>query len=129
MSSNLKTRNACTLQRTPSTVVTQHSRPHPEPTYERISTLHGWTLLEFGASWCGVCARTQPEIQHALREFPLTQHLKVEDGPGRPLGRRFGIKLWPTLVLLCDGQEVARRVRPANREVIADLLQRSIGSP
>jgi thioredoxin 1 len=36
----------------------------------------------------------------------------VEDGRGRPLGRAYRVKLWPTLVLLCDGQEIARAVRP-----------------
>lgn len=38
--------------------------------------------------------------------------MKIEDGRGRPLGRAFGIKLWPTLVFLRDGVEVARVVRP-----------------
>ena len=28
------------------------------------------------------------------------------------MGRAFGVKLWPTVVLLRDGQEVARVVRP-----------------
>ena len=40
------------------------------------------------------------------------RHLRVEDGRGRPLGRSFRIKLWPSLVLLRDGEEVARVVRP-----------------
>ena len=30
----------------------------------------------------------------------------------RPLGRSYRVKLWPTLVLLKDGQELARLVRP-----------------
>lgn len=40
-------------------------------------------------------------------------HLKIEDGPGRALGRQYRVKLWPTLVVLRDGQEVGRLVRPA----------------
>jgi thioredoxin 1 len=47
------------------------------------------------------------------------RHLKVEDGPGRPLGRSYRVRLWPTLVLLRDGQEVARLVRPTQA---ADIL-------
>ena len=39
-------------------------------------------------------------------------HLRVEDGPGRRLGRTYRVKLWPTLVLLRDGCEIARVVRP-----------------
>lgn len=49
------------------------------------------------------------------------RHLKIEDGPGRPLGRSFGIKLWPTLVFLRDGTEVARVVRPTHAEQIETI--------
>ena len=50
-----------------------------------------------------------------------------EDGPGQPLGRSYRVKLWPTLVFLRDGQEVARLVRPQDAQEIADALQQ-IGS-
>jgi thioredoxin 1 len=40
------------------------------------------------------------------------RHLRIEDGSGRALGRSFGVKLWPTLVFLRDGKEMARLVRP-----------------
>jgi thioredoxin 1 len=36
----------------------------------------------------------------------------VEDGKGKPLGRSFRVKLWPTLVLIQKGREVGRVVRP-----------------
>jgi thioredoxin 1 len=55
--------------------------------------------------------------------------LKIEDGRGRPLGRSFGIKLWPTLVMLQDGREVARVVRPGSAREIADALARLGGAP
>ena len=42
------------------------------------------------------------------------RHIKVEDGKGRPLGRSFKVKLWPTLVYLENGVEVGRVVRPNN---------------
>ncbi len=42
------------------------------------------------------------------------RHIKVEDGKGRPLGRSFKVKLWPTLVYLENGMEVGRVVRPNN---------------
>ncbi|MGL4693346.1 MAG: thioredoxin family protein, partial [Stenotrophomonas maltophilia] len=49
-------------------------------------------------------------------------HVKVEDGKGRPLGRSFAVKLWPTVILLRDGQEIARAVRPHEREDLAPLI-------
>jgi thioredoxin 1 len=41
----------------------------------------------------------------------------VEDGRGRPLGRTYRVKLWPTFVFLKDGREVARLVRPAGADI------------
>ena len=51
-------------------------------------------------------------------------HVKVEDGPGRRLGRSFKVKLWPTLVFLRDGVEVERLARPQAASDIADALRR-----
>jgi thioredoxin 1 len=74
--------------------------------------MSGATLLEFGASWCGWCRATQAPLASALARHPNVRHVRIEDGPGRPLGRSYRVKLWPTLVLLQDGHEVARLVRP-----------------
>lgn len=104
---------------------TDPSHPSPEPTVEQVAALPGWSLIEFGSAWCGICARAQPDIREGLQRHPGVRHLKVEDGRGRPLGRRFGVKLWPTLVLLRDGQEVARTVRPPNLEAVTSLLERT----
>jgi thioredoxin 1 len=87
-----------------------------------VDALPGATLLEFGAAWCGVCRATAPAIRSALAARPGVRHLKIEDGPGRPLGRSFGVKLWPTLVFLRDGRETARLVRPRDIGSIADAL-------
>ena len=53
-------------------------------------------------------------MTQGLADHPQWQHLKVEDGSGRALGRSFRVKLWPTLVFLRDGQEIARLVRPTS---------------
>lgn len=87
-----------------------------EPTRAEIDASEGITLLEFGASGCGFCVAIQPALEQALQDISLS-HVKVEDGSGRPLGRSFGVKLWPTLVILRDGVEVARAVRPSGAEI------------
>lgn len=82
------------------------------PSLEAIQALRGNAVLEFGTAWCGHCQGAQPLIRDALHHRPDVAHVKVEDGPGRPLGRSYRVKLWPTLVFLRDGQEVGRSVRP-----------------
>jgi thioredoxin 1 len=84
----------------------------PDITRADVDTWMGATVLEFGASWCPICQGARSLIDLALVARPGVRHVWIEDGPGKALGRSFGIKLWPTLVVLRDGQEVARVVRP-----------------
>ncbi len=100
-----------------------------EPARADIEARHGPLLLEFGSPTCGHCRRAQPLVEEALAAFPAVPHIKVADGPGQPLGRSFRVKLWPTLVFLRDGVEVARAVRPpSSAEVSAGLQQVSGGA-
>jgi thioredoxin 1 len=95
-----------------------------EPKREELDALPGPTLLEFGSPWCGWCRRAQPLIAEALAGHPGVRHLKIADASGKRLGRSFGVKLWPTLVFLDEGAEVARLVRPAASAEIRQALAR-----
>lgn len=92
------------------------------PGRSEIDALEGAAVLEFGTDWCGYCRAAQPLVAEALAAQAALHHIKVEDGPGRPLGRSFAVKLWPTLIFLRDGKEVARVVRPANTSQLAEAL-------
>ncbi len=94
-----------------------------EPTRAEIDQLDQPTVLEFGTPWCGYCRAAQPLLADAFAGHAGVAHIKVEDGSGRPLGRSFRIKLWPTLIFLRQGKEIARLVRPGNAGEIDQALQ------
>lgn len=93
-----------------------------EPLRADIDAIEERLVIEFGAPWCGHCQTAQPLLAEAFAAYPQLRHMKIEDGSGRPLGRSFRVKLWPTLVFMKAGVEVARLVRPADTAAIADAL-------
>lgn len=85
--------------------------------------LAGVTVLDFGTGWCGHCQMAMPLVDAAIgAHADAIRHVRIEDGRGRPLGRSYRVKLWPTLVVLRDGQELARVVRPQDRAEVEQAL-------
>ena len=95
-----------------------------EPSRAEVDSLAGPTLLEFGSPTCGHCRRAQPLIAAALAAHPRVRHLKIADASGARLGRSYKVKLWPTLVMLDGGREVARLVRPVEAGEIGKALEK-----
>jgi thioredoxin 1 len=117
------------------------------PTRAALEAMPGKVVLEFGVDWCPHCQRAAGPVAEALStaglrvadstgaaicrgETPVAatadtlQYWRLEDERARPLGRSFKVKLWPTLLFLQDGVEVARVVRPTTvAEVTAGLEQ------
>ena len=93
-----------------------------QPSRDEIDALPGATVLQFGTDWCGYCRAAERYVDPALADADGVRHLMVEDGKGRPLGRSFRVRLWPTLVFLKDGVEVARLVRPTSRQAVDEAL-------
>ncbi len=95
---------------------------------EEVDRHYGPLVLEFGASWCGICRGARPLVESARAAHPGVEYRWVEDGKGKPLGRSFGVKLWPTLIFLRDGQEQARVVRPTSPDELVEAY-RLLGQP
>ena len=95
------------------------------PTRAEVDASQGLVLLEFGTAWCGYCSAAEPALADVLSQHPHWRHVKIEDGPGRALGRSYSVKLWPTLVVLRDGHEVTRLVRPTQASAISAAVNES----
>jgi thioredoxin 1 len=100
--------------------------PHYEEstlTRADVDSMTGPVVIEFGASWCGICRGFTSQAQAAFEGHSEVTHIRVEDGPGKKLGRSFRVKLWPTFVFLKDGQVVQTSVRPTASSEISQGLE------
>lgn len=98
-----------------------------QPERAAIDARSGVTAIDFGTNWCGYCQAASPHIERALAQYPEIAHVKVEDGPGRALGRSFRVKLWPTVIVMKNGQEIARVVRPEDDQEVVSALSLADG--
>lgn len=87
------------------------------PTRAEVDRMPGSVVVEFGTAWCGFCRAAAPQVESLMRQHPEIRHVKVEDGPGRPLGRSFRVRLWPNFVFLRDGVVVRQLARPSANEL------------
>ncbi len=99
------------------------------PEREAINSGRGPLVIEFGTGWCGWCRAAQPLLSAAFDKHPDVPRLRVEDGPGRPLGRSYQVKLWPTLIFVRDGVELARVVRPGDVATVDAAFDRLLATP
>ena len=95
--------------------------PAEAPTRTQVDALAGPVVIEFGTVWCGYCRSFAPILQELLKRHPQVTHIRVEDGPRRPLGRSFLVRLWPTLVFMKDGHIVQQIARPMREEAQTGL--------
>lgn len=93
------------------------------PSRDEVDAMQGPVVVDFGNDWCGHCRAAAPYVAQAMGAHPGVVHLRIADGPGRRLGRSFGVKLWPTLVFMRDGVEVERVVRPRSAGPVEKALE------
>jgi thioredoxin 1 len=95
----------------------------PSLSREELEAMSGPLVLEFGANWCGICGAFSLQAEEVFEDFPHVKHIRVEDGPGKRLGRTFRVKLWPTFVFLSDGQVLGQVSRPTSEQLRDGLQQ------
>lgn len=85
-------------------------------------------LVEFTASWCGPCRMLAPVLQQiAVDEAARMRVVSLDVDENPATARAYGVMSMPTLVLIRDGEEVARLVGAQPRPAIMRQLEPILG--
>lgn len=80
-------------------------------------------LLDFTAAWCGPCKRLTPILRELAAEESGRFRVGKIDLEQSPLtAQRLGVRAAPTLVVYCEGVEVARRVGLLSKARLKELV-------
>ena len=80
-------------------------------------------LVDFWASWCGLCRMLSPTIDEIAEEHPEIKVCKINIDDEAELAIRHGVMSVPTLMIFKNGEiaQTAVGVRP--KDEILDLLK------
>lgn len=79
-------------------------------------------LLDFWASWCGPCRMVAPIVEEIAQERADIIVGKVNVDEEMELALEFGVSSIPTLVVLRDGETLAKSIGYSPKEEILALL-------
>ncbi len=65
-------------------------------------------LIDFWAEWCGPCKKLSPIFNEVSEEVDSVKFGKVDMQENQQLGTQFGVRALPTLLIVKNGEEVAR---------------------
>ncbi|MFB6099763.1 MAG: thioredoxin [Candidatus Nanohalobium sp.] len=75
---------------------------------EEVQNSDEYWVVDFWAEWCGPCKKLAPVYEEVSEEVEDVNFGKVDMEENQELGTELGVRALPTLVILKDGEEVAR---------------------
>ena len=75
---------------------------------EGVQNSDEYWVVDFWAEWCGPCKKLAPVYEEVSEEVEDVNFGKVDMEENQQLGTSMGVRALPTLVILKNGEEVAR---------------------
>jgi thioredoxin 2 len=94
-----------------------------------VDRSHVPVLLDLWAPWCGPCRMVSPALEQIAHDLAgRIKLVKVNVDTAPAIARRFEAQSIPMLILMSDGQVVARRVGAAPAEQLRTWVDQSLSA-
>lgn len=94
----------------------------PEEVDEIMDSDETW-VIDFWASWCGPCKKLAPVFEEVSEEIGDVEFGKVDMEEHQQLGGKMGVRALPTLLIIKEGEEVARNSGAMTKEQLTSWIK------
>eukprot|EP00299_Pterocystis_sp_00344_P009539 c4049_g1_i1.p1 GENE.c4049_g1_i1~~c4049_g1_i1.p1 ORF type:complete len:295 (+),score=77.64 c4049_g1_i1:1-885(+) len=96
----------------------------------KATTAEGYWLVEYFAPWCGHCKKLAPTWEHLAKELKGKANIaKVDCTTNKQTCSDFGVKGFPTIKLLLNGQEKEAYAGPRSASAFVKFLKEKAELP
>ncbi len=90
---------------------------------EKVQDSDETWVIDFWAEWCAPCKKLSPVFDDVSKEVEDVNFGKIDMQENQQLGTQFGVRALPTLLIIKDGEEVARTSGVMKKEELANWVQ------
>jgi thioredoxin 2 len=84
-------------------------------------------LVDLWAAWCGPCRQVSPALEQVVREMAgRIKLVKVDIDRAPRIQERFGVQAVPTLLVLRDGQVIARQAGAMPASALRSWVEKAL---
>ena len=92
-----------------------------------VEALNGVVVIDFWAEWCGPCKMLAPTYEAVAEKLAdVATFCKANVDKAHDFAVEYGVSAIPTVVVLKDGAEVARKIGLVNAEALESLVKNAL---
>ena len=89
----------------------------------QVLQAEGLVLVDFWAQWCGPCKTIAPILEKVAEQYAgKLQVVKVDVEHNTETPAKYGVRGIPTLLLIRDGEEVAKQVGAVSAQQLMQFI-------
>lgn len=93
---------------------------------EEVQNSEDIWIIDFWAEWCQPCKMLAPHFEELSEEMGEVNFGKVDMEAHQQVGTAMGVRALPTLIIMQEGEEVARKAGAMNKADLKEWVESNL---